>query len=274
MAQELAIRDSVGGVPQVQTIAQHFVKSGFFKDTRDLSQAVVKIMAGAEMGFGPFASMKGVDIIEGKPAISAGLMAAAVRRGTRYDYRVLTHTETECSIEFRMGREVLGVSTFTVENAKAAGLWDKPGSVWKRYTRNMLFARAMSNGVRFHCPDVFAGPVYTPEELGADVDEDGAMIVEAQAAPMIRMVDPATAEVALPGGGAGTAVVEMVRGQGAEPAQTNAERVKAELKARVEELQLLAAASAVELPDVTQCKTVREVKQWIADAEKAIPEPF
>lgn len=56
--------------------------------------------------------------------------------------------------------------------------------------------------------------------------------------------------------------------------QTDAERVKAELKARVEELQLLAAASGVALPDVTQCKLVREVKQWIADAEKAIPEAF
>jgi hypothetical protein len=50
--------------------------------------------------------------------------------------------------------------------------------------------------------------------------------------------------------------------------------LRAELKARVEELQLLAAAQGVELPDVTRCKTVREVKQWIMDAEQALPEAF
>jgi hypothetical protein len=66
--------------------------------------------------------------------------------------------------------------------------------------------------------------------------------------------------------------------QTAQPApvivMSDAERVKSELKLRVEELQLLAAASGVEMPDVTRCKTVREVKQWTADAERALPEPF
>ena len=37
----------------------------------------------------------------------------------------------------------------------------------------MLFARAMSNGVRTHCPDVTSGNVYTPDELGLMVGEDG-----------------------------------------------------------------------------------------------------
>jgi hypothetical protein len=29
----------------------------------------------------------------------------------------------------------------------------------------MLFARAISNGVKWYTPDVFSGPVYTPEEF-------------------------------------------------------------------------------------------------------------
>ena len=41
----------------------------------------------------------------------------------------------------------------------------------------MLFARAMSNGVKWFCPNIFLGvPVYTLEELGAKVDEDGEVI--------------------------------------------------------------------------------------------------
>jgi len=50
----------------------------------------------------------------------------------------------------------------------------KTGSSWEKYPQNMLFARAISSGVRIYCPDVFNGNlVYVPEEMGAQVDEDG-----------------------------------------------------------------------------------------------------
>ena len=41
-----------------------------------------------------------------------------------------------------------------------------------KYPQNMLFARAMSNGVKWYTPDIFAGPVYTPEEMGDIKTED------------------------------------------------------------------------------------------------------
>jgi hypothetical protein len=41
----------------------------------------------------------------------------------------------------------------------------------------MNFARALSQGVRWYCPDVTAGsPAYVPEELGAEVEESGEPI--------------------------------------------------------------------------------------------------
>jgi ApbE superfamily uncharacterized protein (UPF0280 family) len=43
----------------VTGLATHFLKSGWFKDVTDLSKAVVKIMAGQELGIGPMASMTG-----------------------------------------------------------------------------------------------------------------------------------------------------------------------------------------------------------------------
>ena len=57
----------------------------------------------------------------------------------------------------------------------------------------MLFARAMSNGVRWYCPDVFAGmAVYTPDEMGADVDGEGNVIegVVVQTKPPLPFDDP------------------------------------------------------------------------------------
>jgi len=62
-----------------------------------------------------------------------------------------------------------------MEDAGNAGLIARDN--WKKYPRNMLFSRAMSNGAKWHCPDVGAGaPIYTPDELGADVDDEGAVI--------------------------------------------------------------------------------------------------
>ena len=62
----------------------------------------------------------------------------------------------------------------------AAGL--DSNTNWRKYPRNMLFARAISNGARWYCPDLFGGsPVYTPDELGAEVDgETGEVLGDAR----------------------------------------------------------------------------------------------
>jgi hypothetical protein len=78
--------------------------------------------------------------------------------------------------------EQVGVSEFTLADAKKAGTQNL-----EKFARNMLFARAMSNGVRWYCPDVFDSPVYTPEELGANVDGEGnyvdVQVLEPETAP-------------------------------------------------------------------------------------------
>jgi hypothetical protein len=59
----------------------------------------------------------------------------------------------------------------------------------------MLFARAISNGVRWHCPDVFMGSVYTPDEMGAKVNENEEPIdtdyTEVRSTPAIQAPEPA-----------------------------------------------------------------------------------
>lgn len=157
---------------ETERIASAMVKSGYFTDTRDASQAIVKILAGREMGFEAFASMTGVYIIQGRPSVGANLMAAAVKRHPRYDYRVQEMTDEACEIIFYQDSKELGRSRFTLADARKAGTKNLD-----KFPRNMLFARAMSNGVRWYTPDVFSGaPVYTPEELGATVNETGEVI--------------------------------------------------------------------------------------------------
>jgi hypothetical protein len=162
-SQSIITADSVTG------LAKHFVSSGWFKDTTDLSKAVVKIMAGQELGIGPMASMSGIQIIQGKPVLSANLLAAQIKNSNKYNYKVLKRDNEECQIEFyeRFSSDKLesvGVSHFSIVEAKQAGLTIK--DVWKSYASDMLFARAISRGSRTYCPDIFNGaPVYTPGEL-------------------------------------------------------------------------------------------------------------
>jgi hypothetical protein len=167
------------------TIGETFFKSGMFSDIKSAQQAVVKIMAGAEMGISPFAAMSGIHIIQGKPTIGAGLMAARVKGFGKYDYRVLEHTDKVCSIEFGTkvpGSDIksLGISTFTIEDAKKAGTKNID-----RFPKNMLFARAMSNGVKWYTPDIYENPVYVPEEMEQVTEDTTAHVVETPSAKRV-----------------------------------------------------------------------------------------
>lgn len=142
------------------SIGETFFKSGMFTDIKNAQQAIVKIMAGKELGIPPFAAMSGIHIIQGKPTIGAGLIASTVKGSGKYDYRVVKSDEKICSIDFYQSKELIGNSTFTIEDARKAGTKNMD-----KFPKNMLFARAISNGVKWFTPDVFSGPVYVTEEI-------------------------------------------------------------------------------------------------------------
>lgn len=171
---------TLSNLSDVRAVAEMFALSNYFdakgNNPQAIAQIVTKIMAGRELGYGPFASVNGIHVIQGRTALSANIMAAAVKASGRYDYRVRKMDDSGVEVEFfeHVGgkRESLGVSTFTREDANKAGTQNM-----QKFARNMMFARAMSNGVKWFCPDVFNGSaVYVPEELGADVDGDGNVI--------------------------------------------------------------------------------------------------
>lgn len=173
----------------LENVAKAMVSSGYFTDSTKISQAIVKIMAGREIGVGPFGSMNGIHIIQGKPAFGAGIMASKVKSSGRYNYRVTENTDTGCTIEFMEhfngAWTTIGTSSFSITDAKKAGTKNLD-----KFPRNMLFARAMSNGVRWYCPDVMNGSVvYTPEELGADVDENGD-VIDVEVVDQVRIPEP------------------------------------------------------------------------------------
>jgi hypothetical protein len=128
----------------------------------------------------------------------------------------------------------------------------------------MLFARAMSNGARWHCPDIFGGPIYTPEELGVEVDGEGEPVKTI----VVEPAAPAPAREYAPDARRKGRVVELMKTLGITQG-TNAyireinggdfpqnddetDALISELEARVEakiEREARAAADAVDVPN-------------------------
>jgi hypothetical protein len=186
----------VRSVDDLARLARVFAASGLFgrsgNQETQIAECAIRLMAGMEAGFSPFASATGVHIINGKPAFSSNLLAQAVRRHPVYDYRVVEKSATACKIRFFANGEVLGDESFTIDMAERAGLLKNP--TWKNYPEAMLFSRALTAGMRTHCPDALGGHVaYTPDEIGGEVVPVTVTEQPATEPKMLTTVDELTA---------------------------------------------------------------------------------
>jgi hypothetical protein len=197
-------------------LAEALAASGAFPATKDAAKAFAIMLVGHDLGLSPTQALMGVYIVEGKPMVGANLLGSFVKQMPGYDYKILEHDEGQCSIVFFDVDGEAGVSTFTMDDAKKAGLV-KAKSGWEKYPKAMLFARALSQGVRWYCPDCTGGiPVYVEGEIvetPAITDGDGSGEVQgldlglkvekvlARAAELghAGLADRATAEVTLGG---------------------------------------------------------------------------
>jgi len=173
-------------ISDIMNLGKILVRSGMFRSTTSADQAVAKILAGREYGLAPIQSMTHIYVIDGKVGMSAALIGAKIRQHPAYDFQVISHDDTQCSITFYYRGKEAGTSPFTIQHAKDAELIRRGGS-WEKYPRNMVYARALTNGARWYCPDVFGGAIYTPDELGAvvkfDSTDEEVYEVEAISAP-------------------------------------------------------------------------------------------
>lgn len=180
----------VNDLQEVYSLAEVLARSGYFTDARGAAQAVVKILAGREMGFPAIASMTGIHIVEGKPVIGSHLLAAAIRKSGTYDFEILEHTDQVCAVRFKRRqadgswKDLEPVERLTLEEAVEKG-WTvthsgKPKPAWRMTPKNMLFARVISNGYKFHCPNLFDGLVtYDQDEMELATDVRPTAIVDA-----------------------------------------------------------------------------------------------
>lgn len=167
--------DSLAEWRAMREQASELVKSGFLpKAVNTPERAMAIIQTGKELGLGPMQSLRSIHIIEGKPTMSADLIAGlALQRVPGSVLRVIESTDQKCTVEAGRTSQKLTPFSFSMDDARRAGLTGKQN--WKNYPRAMLRARAITEAARAIMPDAVVG-LYDPDELGAVTSPTGEVV--------------------------------------------------------------------------------------------------
>lgn len=150
---------------------------------------------GRMLGMHPLAAINGVNVIEGKATISPAMMSAKVRN-EGHRLRVFMEGSLEAGTLVAVAQLVrkddpdftfeTRWSPFRAMRAKLGEYKQTPGGWvwlaskhnWLHYLEAMLKARAIGEVCREGAEDALMGAQYTPEELGADTNEEGEIPVQ------------------------------------------------------------------------------------------------
>lgn len=248
--------------------AQALAQAGLLpKQYRDSPGDVLLAMAYADALALPVAQIfTGIHVIEGRPSMSAELMGALIRRAGHRIRMSGDKTTASAEIVRRDDPEFTYRSTFTIEDAKQAGLLGK--DVWKKYPAAMLLARAVSAVARAGASDVLAGVSYVPEELGEQPDVIDAQRISLNSGEVARKIEERLGW---------QDEAEPERPAEPEPPKRK-RRTKAELDEARRQSQEVAVEAIVDLPeqDVEERQEQAEanaeewVNAWLVDLEQAI----
>jgi hypothetical protein len=170
--------------------AQMVAKSEFApKDFRGKPEScMLAIQHGSEIGLSPMQSLQNIACINGRPAIWGDAALAIVHASAvcEFVYEEVTGEgdamAAVCQAK-RRGYAKPTTATFTVADAKRAGLWGKTGP-WTQYPKRMLQLRARGFALRDAFPDVLKGLV-TAEEA-QDYQTPEVTITQARPTPEVR----------------------------------------------------------------------------------------
>lgn len=139
------------------------------------AQALVKILIGRELRIPAVAAMTAIQVFQSKGKqriVIEGRMLLALIQRAGGDWRD-EHSEDGCRITWYRNGHEKGVTKFTTEDARSAGLATK--DTYKQFGEDMYFWRAVARGQRRYFPDVtFGASIYVQGELeeGDDSSSD------------------------------------------------------------------------------------------------------
>lgn len=153
----------------IELMAKRVAASRLFPGIQTPEAAFTLMLLCQSEGLHPMQAVRRYHIIEGRPSMRADAMLAEFQRqGGKVEWQERSESSVRAVFSHAAGGSV--TITWTIEDAKRAGLWGKGN--WTKYPRHMLTARVISEGIRTVLPGVVAG-IYTPEEV-ADFDQPAA----------------------------------------------------------------------------------------------------
>lgn len=145
---------------QVERMAQAVAKSNLF-GVKSADQALALMLVAQAEGRHPALAARDYDIIQGRPSKkSEAMLRDFLESGGKVEWHDLTDTVADATFSHPSGGSVR--ISWDMKRAQAAGLGGK--DMWKKYPRQMLRARAVSEGIRTVCPMATSG-FYVPEEV-------------------------------------------------------------------------------------------------------------
>ena len=126
------------------------------------ANCIIAMQWGMEIGLQPLQAMQNIAVINGRPAIWGDAMLALVRGSGLLEFIDEDPQDTGCTVRIKRKGEPEAVRSFTLEDAKKAGLLGKQGP-WQQHTRRMMQLRARAFALRDVFPDVLRG-VHIAEE--------------------------------------------------------------------------------------------------------------
>lgn len=181
MSNELAVRINQsmlapGNFEHWQRIATMMSKSEMVPKAYagKMQDILLAMEFGVSLGLAPLQAVQNIAVINGRPCLYGDAVLAVCSGHPEFENikeEPVLGKENEiaayrCSVK-RRGRDVV-TQVFTVEQAKEAGLWGKPGP-WKNYPARMLQMRARAFALRDSFSDALFG-VRVAEEVTDYID--------------------------------------------------------------------------------------------------------
>jgi hypothetical protein len=147
----------------LQIVSRNAAACGLYTGVGSEQKIFMVLLAARELGIMPMQALNGgIWNIQGKIEISSRLMNAMIRRAG-HSIKIVECNGKICILEgTRADNNDTFRSQFTIEDAHAAGLANRP--TWKAYAEDMLYSRAMSRLARRLFSDVI-GTAYVEGEI-------------------------------------------------------------------------------------------------------------
>jgi hypothetical protein len=222
------IEPAYHSIDEIGRMATVFAKSGLF-GVKTVEQAAALMLVAQADGLHPATVARDYDIIQGRPAKKAeAMLRDFIRNGGAVKWHTLNDAKADATFTHPQGGEVR--IDWDMKRAKEAQLGGK--DMWKKFPRQMLRSRVISEGIRTVCP-MATGGMYVPEEVR-------------DFAP-----DPLENRIATP------TPIDAVMVEIEEPKAATVEPV-------------MCGALKAAMPFIDACKSLDEIEDWLANNERAL----